>query len=244
MATTPQTSWQPIPFGRPDTVPAARPVTREREIRESFSSLTDRFAIQQLGELVQKVYLPGHRGGHRHVAFSSLENTGMRPWLSARIAEILAQQVAESVCLVEVDSRAGLSSELAAQYSSPPISPVHDLTYKASRNLWVCPADRFLREDPWSPKSDLVRLRLGRLRREFGYLVIHAPALGAGEEAVLLGQLAEYSQRLYDGLARAIPLGRTGQPADVAAAVAFLASDAAGYITGQTLSVSGGLTMS
>jgi 2-hydroxycyclohexanecarboxyl-CoA dehydrogenase len=38
-------------------------------------------------------------------------------------------------------------------------------------------------------------------------------------------------------------MGRLGEPADVAAAVAFLASDAAGYITGQTLSVSGGLTM-
>jgi 2-hydroxycyclohexanecarboxyl-CoA dehydrogenase len=36
---------------------------------------------------------------------------------------------------------------------------------------------------------------------------------------------------------------RIGQPADVAPAVVFLASDDAGYITGQTLSVSGGLTM-
>jgi 2-hydroxycyclohexanecarboxyl-CoA dehydrogenase len=36
---------------------------------------------------------------------------------------------------------------------------------------------------------------------------------------------------------------RLAEPADVAAAVAFLASDRAGYITGQTLSVSGGLTM-
>jgi 2-hydroxycyclohexanecarboxyl-CoA dehydrogenase len=36
---------------------------------------------------------------------------------------------------------------------------------------------------------------------------------------------------------------RLGRPDDVAAAVAFLASDAAAYITGQTLSVSGGLTM-
>lgn len=40
-----------------------------------------------------------------------------------------------------------------------------------------------------------------------------------------------------------IPLGRFGTPEDVAAAVAFLASDAAAYITGQTIVVDGGLTM-
>jgi 2-hydroxycyclohexanecarboxyl-CoA dehydrogenase len=62
-------------------------------------------------------------------------------------------------------------------------------------------------------------------------------------ETALLGQVAAYSDKLYAGLARAIPLGRTAQPSDVAPAVAFLVSDAAGYITGQTLSVSGGLTM-
>jgi 2-hydroxycyclohexanecarboxyl-CoA dehydrogenase len=62
-------------------------------------------------------------------------------------------------------------------------------------------------------------------------------------ETALLGQVAEYSQKLYDGLSRAIPLGRTAQPTDIAPAVAFLLSDGAGYITGQTLSVSGGLTM-
>ena len=42
---------------------------------------------------------------------------------------------------------------------------------------------------------------------------------------------------------RAVPMRRLGRPEDVAAAVAFLASDRAGFITGQTLSVSGGLTM-
>ena len=36
---------------------------------------------------------------------------------------------------------------------------------------------------------------------------------------------------------------RLGQPEDISGAVAFLASDDANYITGQTLSVSGGLTM-
>jgi 3-oxoacyl-[acyl-carrier protein] reductase len=42
------------------------------------------------------------------------------------------------------------------------------------------------------------------------------------------------------GLARRIPLGRLGSPRDIAFAMLFLASDAAGYITGQTLVVDGG----
>jgi 2-hydroxycyclohexanecarboxyl-CoA dehydrogenase len=62
-------------------------------------------------------------------------------------------------------------------------------------------------------------------------------------DTALLDQVAAASQKLYDSLARAIPLRRIAQPADLAPAVAFLASDAAAFITGQTLSVSGGLTM-
>ncbi len=44
-------------------------------------------------------------------------------------------------------------------------------------------------------------------------------------------------------MAASIPLGKIGQPADVAQAVVFLASDWAGYITGQTLHVDGGMVM-
>ncbi|MDO8362182.1 MAG: SDR family NAD(P)-dependent oxidoreductase [Actinomycetota bacterium] len=62
-------------------------------------------------------------------------------------------------------------------------------------------------------------------------------------ETALLAQVADYSEKLYAGLAKAIPLRRTAQPGDIAPAVAFLLSDGASYITGQSLSVSGGRTM-
>jgi 3-oxoacyl-[acyl-carrier protein] reductase len=48
-----------------------------------------------------------------------------------------------------------------------------------------------------------------------------------------------------DGLARSastIPLGRVGQPSDVADVIGFLLSDAARYVTGQKLAIDGGLT--
>lgn len=50
-------------------------------------------------------------------------------------------------------------------------------------------------------------------------------------------------EKLRTALTRAIPFGRLGQPDDLAGAVCFLASDDAAFITGQVLSVSGGLTM-
>ena len=48
-----------------------------------------------------------------------------------------------------------------------------------------------------------------------------------------------YEQLLADA-ARDVPVGRVGQPEDVAAVVAFLCSDEAGYVSGQTVYVAGG----
>jgi 2-hydroxycyclohexanecarboxyl-CoA dehydrogenase len=53
----------------------------------------------------------------------------------------------------------------------------------------------------------------------------------------------EDAERVIGAMTRAVPMRRLAQPEEVAAAVAFFASEQAGYITGQTLSVSGGLTM-
>ncbi len=65
-------------------------------------------------------------------------------------------------------------------------------------------------------------------------------------ETAMLGQMLETggdSARTVEALKRAVPMRRLATPNDIAGAVAFLASDRAAFITGQTLSVSGGLTM-
>ncbi len=49
--------------------------------------------------------------------------------------------------------------------------------------------------------------------------------------------------KLLEAFTRSIPLGRIGQPDDLPGAIVFFASDDAAYITGQVISVSGGLTM-
>jgi len=53
----------------------------------------------------------------------------------------------------------------------------------------------------------------------------------------------EQGQKIRDAMVKGVPLGRIGQPDDYPGLVAFLASDDAAFITGQTVSVSGGLTM-
>ena len=67
---------------------------------------------------------------------------------------------------------------------------------------------------------------------------IETPLLNAAP--LMLGEIGE---RLKQGMVDATALGRSGEPEEVAAAIAFLAGDEASYVTGQTLNVSGGLSM-
>jgi NAD(P)-dependent dehydrogenase (short-subunit alcohol dehydrogenase family) len=72
---------------------------------------------------------------------------------------------------------------------------------------------------------------------------VNAVCPGDTETDMLLsGRGAEERRAVLARLGRAIPLGRVGQPVDVAGAVAFLASDTASYITGALLPVDGGNT--
>ena len=65
-------------------------------------------------------------------------------------------------------------------------------------------------------------------------------------DTALLAQVvdgASNPEKLREAFRRSIPMGRIGEPGDLPGAICFFASDDAAYITGQVLSVSGGLTM-
>lgn len=82
------------------------------------------------------------------------------------------------------------------------------------------------------------------LARETARYGITANAVCPGPaDTPLFAQISEENPKLRTALEKAIPLRRLATPADLANAVAFLVHPDSTYITGQTLSVSGGLTM-
>lgn len=85
------------------------------------------------------------------------------------------------------------------------------------------------------------------IAREAARYGITANAIAPGpiETPLLMGamEFGEIGEKVIETMKSSTQMGRLGQPEEVAAAVAFLASDDASYVTGETLGVSGGLGM-
>lgn len=77
--------------------------------------------------------------------------------------------------------------------------------------------------------------------REFGRKGITVNAVAPG--FINTAMIQTVPTEVIDGLKSKTPMGRLGETADIAAAYVFLASDEAGFITGTTLNVDGGLVM-
>ena len=113
-----------------------------------------------------------------------------------------------------------------------------------------------LRESP-APRVVFINSQWGQVPdgHSYGYMVSKAAQLGLMKtlaqelvaDRILVNAIAPGAihtrmvpDHYYQTEVDAVPLGRLGEPAEIAAAVAFLASDAAGFITGQTIPVNGG----
>ncbi|MFM1651637.1 SDR family NAD(P)-dependent oxidoreductase [Brevibacillus sp. B_LB10_24] len=82
------------------------------------------------------------------------------------------------------------------------------------------------------------------LAREMARYKINVNCVAPGPaDTPLFAEIGTYNRGISEALEKVIPFRRLAQPEDIAGAVAYFASDEANYVTGQTLSVSGGLTM-
>jgi 2-hydroxycyclohexanecarboxyl-CoA dehydrogenase len=95
-------------------------------------------------------------------------------------------------------------------------------------------------------KAGIVGFTKAIAREDARYgITANAIAPGPIETPLLMGakEFGEIGEKIIETMKASTQIGRLGQPDEVAAAVAFLASDDATYITGETLGVSGGLGM-
>ncbi|MCM3178054.1 SDR family NAD(P)-dependent oxidoreductase [Cytobacillus horneckiae] len=82
------------------------------------------------------------------------------------------------------------------------------------------------------------------LAREMARHKLNVNCIAPGPaDTPLFQEIGSYNEGIAAALQKAIPFRRLAKPSDIAHAVAYFASDEAAYITGQTLSVNGGLTM-
>jgi NAD(P)-dependent dehydrogenase (short-subunit alcohol dehydrogenase family)/flavin reductase (DIM6/NTAB) family NADH-FMN oxidoreductase RutF len=99
-----------------------------------------------------------------------------------------------------------------------------------------------LRPSPITGSYNISKAGLVHMTRQLAHELAPSIRVNAVAPGVVKTRLSELLWQDEPAAARMHPLGRLGTPEDVAAAIVFLASDAAGWITGVTLPVDGGLT--
>lgn len=97
---------------------------------------------------------------------------------------------------------------------------------------------------PYTPSKAAVIGLTKLLAVEWARYRIRVNAISPGPVMTPLQRKAYSNQKLLDARNRAVPLGRHGTPEEIAGAAVFLASDEAGYLTGEELTVDGGSRIS
>ena len=173
--------------------------SRVHEARKAAPQSWDalRFADEQVQGLIRQVFFPGFPRPAHQAVFSGASAETRTEKVCLRVAEALASEGAFEVCAVEADFRTrSMEIEFGGTSTGgrrPPelAEAVRMSSLQLSSHLWLVPAATFVGNDGNARSPAWLRSRLGALRREFDYAVIHAPSAGSGGEASMLGHLAD-----------------------------------------------------
>jgi 2-hydroxycyclohexanecarboxyl-CoA dehydrogenase len=209
-------------------VPLRMDVTHEAGVGAAVASLAEQ-GVGPVSLLVNNAGIAGRTG----MPFTRLDGSDWDlPWkvnvvgpflVAAALVEQLAQTGGSVVNIASVSGRRGFTT-------SPPYSASKAAILNFTQGMATDLAPRGIRVNAVCP--GMVLTPFYRQQR-----------LAAAENDPKLLEITD-EEFFQDKASRLIPLGRGQQPADIAGAVAFLASDLASSITGQALNVDGGLVMS
>lgn len=176
-------------------IAASSPASNRRPSSLVLSELAD----EQIAALVQRVFVFPSAGAPRLVVFSSIDTRSRASWISFRTAELLAQHVSGSVCLVDANWRAPLLHRFARTDNSRGLAMAmidpHPITNfavpLATKHLHLVPSGSFDTEIPGSFPAETVCKRITELRQAFDYVLVDAPPFASSTDTVLLGQIAD-----------------------------------------------------
>jgi protein-tyrosine kinase len=154
---------------------------------------------EEIGKLVQRLFLLPGTDAVRHVVFSGTESGDGCSWICARVGEILASQVASSVCIVDcslrapslheqfrVDNHYGLVDALIGE------GPIRQYAQQLSRpNLWLVSAGAENDNAQELLTSDRMRMRISELRAQFNYVLMDVAPFNLCNHAMVFGGLSD-----------------------------------------------------
>ena len=200
--------------------------------RQAIAAFPGEFIIADLADIVATQKLADALAARGNI-FAIVNNVGM-----AKHELIGAVDLAEFARIVDLNVRPALqlTQALLAGMQAAKFGRIINITSLVTRGL------------PYRSSYAAAKSALESITRtmaielaEFG-ITANAVAPGPTETELFRANNAKGSQAEARYLAQ-IPAGRLGRPEEIAAAIAFLASDAAAFITGQTLHVDGGASL-
>lgn len=155
----------------------------------------DGMAREEVTKLVHRLFLLPGSGAPRHVVFTSTELGNGCTWMCARVAEILASQVGNSVCVVDcnlrtpslhhqfaVENQFGLSNALAGD------GPIRQYAQQLSRqNLWLVTSGTGDGSSENLLTSGRMRTRISELRAEFDYVLMDVAPMNTCNHSLIFG---------------------------------------------------------